>query len=129
MPLDEWSSPFTANGFEICSDHAGEDHMGVEHLGVDHLGVDHLRVDHLRVDHLRVDHLGVDHAGRSTCSSCQRADDLFHVADLADAQAKILADLHRFAKSDRLVVDHQFERFIAALGKFDDRAGTEAEHF
>ena len=52
---------------------------------------------------------------RGNLLAAEGFDDLFGVADLADAQAEVLADFHGFAQGDDDVVDQQFQRLVAAL--------------
>jgi hypothetical protein len=56
-------------------------------------------------------------------------DDLFGIADLADAKAEVLADFDSFAQGDDFVIHEEFERLIAAFGEFDDGAGAEPHDF
>jgi hypothetical protein len=56
-------------------------------------------------------------------------DDLLGVADLLDAQSKILADFDGLAQGDDFVVHQEFQRAIAAFEKLDDGPRSKAHDF
>lgn len=55
------------------------------------------------------------------------ADDLPHIPYMGYAEAEVLADLHRLAEGDGLVVDQELKRLVAGLGKLDYRSHAEAQ--